>query len=146
MRIVATTEINHVIRRIGCMYGLAWRPQKRTDATWQTRRALKRWEQLEYLAAVRCLMAKPGITPNADAPAAVSRYDDLVATHIIQAPSIHYVVRRIPTILFLPWIELTLFRAISCPGIGGSLFSMSRACATSAATRAPSRTGTGRWM
>lgn len=93
---------------------------------------------------MKCFLSKPGITPKADAPGAVSRYDDLVATHINQTFSIHYVVRRI-RITFLG-IRLTLYRVISSHGIGGSPLSMSKAYATSVAIGAPSHTGTGRWM
>lgn len=77
-------------------YGLAAYPG--TGLT-QIRRTLTRWEQIEYLAAVKCFLSKPGITPNADAPGAVSRYDDLIATHINQTFSIHYVVRRVLTVV-----------------------------------------------
>lgn len=66
-------------------------PDKRLT---HSRRTLTQDEQTEYLSAVKCFLSKPGITPKTDAPGAVSRYDDLVATHIHQTFNIHYTVRR----------------------------------------------------
>jgi tyrosinase len=49
---------------------------------------------------VQCALLKPAITPSTAAPGALSRYDDLVATHINQTMSIHFVGH------FLPWHRL----------------------------------------
>lgn len=46
-------------------------------------------EKLDYTRAVRCLMAKPPISPTDKVPGARSRYDDIVATHINQTRTIH---------------------------------------------------------
>ncbi|KAL6853090.1 hypothetical protein ACO1O0_007643 [Amphichorda felina] len=73
------------------------KPKCRNPIVRKEWRTLNRWEKIEYLVAVKCFLSKPGITPKADAPGAVSRYDDLVATHINQTFSIHYVGH------FLPW-------------------------------------------
>jgi len=59
-------------------------------------RSLTSRQQQEYLAAVQCVLTKPSIT-NEFVAGAKSRYDDIVATHINQTFSIHYVG------LFLPW-------------------------------------------
>ncbi|KAH6875060.1 hypothetical protein BKA58DRAFT_437055 [Alternaria rosae] len=63
-------------------------------------RTLKRTEQLQYITAVQCLLEKPAVTPTPAAPGALSRYDDLVATHINQTLSIHLDGQ------FLPWHRL----------------------------------------
>lgn len=110
----------------------------------QNRRTLTQGEQTEYLDAVQCFLSKPGITPKDVAPGAVSRYDDLIATHIHQTFDIHYVVGGTRTILL--WISLTLSRVIFSRGTGGSPLSTRRDCATSVATEVLSHTGTGRWM
>ncbi|PGH01133.1 hypothetical protein AJ79_08004 [Helicocarpus griseus UAMH5409] len=60
-------------------------------------RTLKKEEQKEYLDAVQCFLKLPGLTPKEEAPGAISRFDDLVATHIKQTFEIHYVGH------FLPW-------------------------------------------
>ena len=40
------------------------------------------------------MIEKPGRSPKDEAPGVVSRYDDLVATHIAQTFDIHYVVSQ----------------------------------------------------
>ncbi|PGH15885.1 hypothetical protein AJ80_05417 [Polytolypa hystricis UAMH7299] len=60
-------------------------------------RTLTQEEQLDYLSAVKCFLEKPGLTPASVAPGAVSRYEDLVVTHIQQTMDIHFVGH------FLPW-------------------------------------------
>ncbi|KAF9475132.1 Di-copper centre-containing protein [Pholiota conissans] len=60
-------------------------------------RTLTKKVQKEYLQAVQCILQKPALTSKAIAPGAVSRYDDLITTHILQTFSIHYVGH------FLPW-------------------------------------------
>jgi tyrosinase len=64
------------------------------------RRTLSKPQKLQYLSAVQCALRKPSITPPTAAPGALSRYDDLVATHINQTMSIHFVGH------FLPWHRL----------------------------------------
>ncbi|OCL10974.1 Di-copper centre-containing protein [Glonium stellatum] len=54
-------------------------------------RTLGKSEQTRYLNAVQCFLKKPAITPKSIVPGVVSRYDDLVATHVLQTYSIHYV-------------------------------------------------------
>lgn len=49
---------------------------------------------------MQCILKKPAITPPTAAPGAVSRYDDVLATHINQTMSIHFVGH------FLPWHRL----------------------------------------
>ncbi|KAF2032406.1 Di-copper centre-containing protein [Setomelanomma holmii] len=63
-------------------------------------RTLSEAERLHYLSAVQCTLRKPAITPSTAAPGALSRYEDLVATHINQTMSIHFVGH------FLPWHRL----------------------------------------
>ncbi|KAK1833753.1 hypothetical protein QBC39DRAFT_380303 [Podospora conica] len=68
------------------------KPLKRKE--WRT---LTRQEKSNYLTAVDCILNKPALTtPFADS-GVLSRYDDLVYTHIQQTMSIHY------TGHFLPW-------------------------------------------
>lgn len=56
------------------------------------RRHLSKQEKSAYFNAVKCLQAKPAITPTSVAPGVVSRYEDFVATHILQTLSVHFVV------------------------------------------------------
>ncbi|TFK35809.1 hypothetical protein BDQ12DRAFT_634639 [Crucibulum laeve] len=60
-------------------------------------RQLSKKDRLSYLNAVQCILQKPPITPLSVAPGVGSRYDDFIATHILQTFSIHYVGH------FLPW-------------------------------------------
>lgn len=70
------------------------------DADGSRRRSLSKPERLHYLSSVQCAHKKPALTPATVAPGAISRYDDLVATHINQTMSIHFVGH------FLPWHRL----------------------------------------
>ncbi|KAK6856634.1 hypothetical protein PG995_006821 [Apiospora arundinis] len=47
-------------------------------------------EKLAYTSAVKCLMAKPALTPLEAAPGVRSRYDDFVATHTNSTNTIHF--------------------------------------------------------
>ncbi|KAF9457315.1 hypothetical protein BDZ94DRAFT_1314333 [Collybia nuda] len=60
-------------------------------------RNLSNPEKSAYLNAVKCLQSKPAITPTSVAPGVVSRFEDLIVTHIQQTFSIHFVGH------FLPW-------------------------------------------
>jgi len=60
-------------------------------------RTLKAPEKKDYLRAVKCLLAKPALTPAFPNSGVISRYDDLVYTHIQQTMQIHF------TGHFLPW-------------------------------------------
>ncbi|EHA51935.1 hypothetical protein MGG_05914 [Pyricularia oryzae 70-15] len=64
-------------------YGQCSRPITRRE--WRT---LSSGEQQDYIEAVQCLMEKP---PRSSIPAAISRYDDFVGTHIVQADETHFV-------------------------------------------------------
>ncbi|KAI1468299.1 Di-copper centre-containing protein [Daldinia caldariorum] len=59
--------------------------------------SLSKPERKAYTDAVLCLQSLPAKTPASVAPGAKSRYDDFVATHIIQTQTIHY------TGTFLAW-------------------------------------------
>ncbi|OTB18066.1 hypothetical protein K445DRAFT_315825 [Daldinia sp. EC12] len=59
--------------------------------------SLSKKERKAYTDAVLCLQSLPAKTPASVAPGAKSRYDDFVATHIIQTQNIHY------TGTFLAW-------------------------------------------
>jgi tyrosinase len=59
--------------------------------TFAPRRTLTKAEKASYLKAVNCILAKPSITPKFNGSGVISRYDDLVYTHIQQTFSIHYV-------------------------------------------------------
>lgn len=50
---------------------------------------MKKAEKHAYIAAVQCVLEKPGLTPKTEAPGVVSRYDDLVAIHVTQLYSNH---------------------------------------------------------
>jgi tyrosinase len=54
------------------------------------RRTLSTHEKSSYICAVKCLMRKPALTPAFNNTGVISRYDDLVYTHIQQTFSIHY--------------------------------------------------------
>ncbi|KAF2440766.1 Di-copper centre-containing protein [Karstenula rhodostoma CBS 690.94] len=59
--------------------------------------ALTKKQRKAYTDAVLCLQSKPARTPASVAPGVRSRYDDFIATHILQANYIHY------TGTFLAW-------------------------------------------
>jgi tyrosinase len=61
------------------------------------RRTLSLKEKADYFTAVKCILKKPALTPPFENSGVLSRYDDLVYTHIQQTFSIHYVGH------FLPW-------------------------------------------
>ncbi|KAK4222129.1 tyrosinase [Podospora fimiseda] len=56
-------------------------------------RTLTNPEKSSYINAVKCIMSLPSITPPLDPShtGVLTRYDDLVYTHILQTMSIHYV-------------------------------------------------------
>ena len=60
------------------------------DACSKHRRRLPISERLVYIDAVKCIMRKPPLTSLKDVPGVTSRYDDYVATHIIQADDVHF--------------------------------------------------------
>ncbi|KAJ8118157.1 hypothetical protein OPT61_g814 [Boeremia exigua] len=61
---------------------------------WST---LLRSEKLNYIDAVKCLHAKPALTPSSIAAGAKNRFDDFVVTHVLQTYSVH------ATTNFLAW-------------------------------------------
>ncbi|KAF3059613.1 hypothetical protein GL218_04835 [Daldinia childiae] len=65
--------------------------------------SLSKNERKAYTDAVLCLQSLPAKTPASVAPGAKSRYDDFVATHILQTPYIHY------TGTFLAWHRWFLY-------------------------------------
>ncbi|KAI1328026.1 Di-copper centre-containing protein [Xylariaceae sp. FL0255] len=52
--------------------------------------ALSKSERLDYINAVKCLMALPNRTPANVAPGARSRFDDFIVTHLQQTRTIHF--------------------------------------------------------
>ena len=58
-----------------------------------TRGSLSPQARIDYTNAVQCLQKKPPISSTSDVPGARSHYDDFVATHIMQAPKVHFSVR-----------------------------------------------------
>ncbi|KAL2142548.1 hypothetical protein VTI28DRAFT_1051 [Corynascus sepedonium] len=46
-------------------------------------------ERKEYISAVLCLQSKPSKIPEGEAPGALSRFDDFVATHMTMAGQLH---------------------------------------------------------
>ncbi|KAK4683049.1 hypothetical protein QC764_121700 [Podospora pseudoanserina] len=66
-------------------------------------RTLTTSEKAEYINAVKCILAKPALTPESSPPTGhgvISRYDNLVYTHIQQTMQVHYVGH------FLAWHRL----------------------------------------
>lgn len=57
-----------------------------------SRSSLSKQHRIDYTTAVRCLQKKPHAFPSAQVPGARSRFDDVIATHIFQAPYIHFSV------------------------------------------------------
>lgn len=53
------------------------------------RSSLSNAKKKEYLDAVLCLQSLPSLYDPAEVPGAKTRYDDFVATHMIQTLSIH---------------------------------------------------------
>lgn len=66
-------------------------PPPRVPDTPASRRSLSTQEKTDYINAVKCIMAKPALTPAFPNTGVISRYDDLVYTHIQQTNSVHYV-------------------------------------------------------
>ncbi|KAI1864519.1 uncharacterized protein JN550_008806 [Neoarthrinium moseri] len=60
-------------------------------------RRLSSCQKKSYIKAVQCLMNKPPITSVADVPNVKTRYDDFLATHIVQADECHF------TAIFYPY-------------------------------------------
>ncbi len=58
-----------------------------------TRGSLSHQSRIEYTNAVQCLQQKPAISSSYDVPGARSHFDDFSATHIIEAPHVHFSVR-----------------------------------------------------
>ncbi len=56
------------------------------------RSSLSRKQRIEYTTAVRCLQTKPNVVSNTKVPGARTRFDDVVSTHIFQAPFVHFSV------------------------------------------------------
>ncbi len=54
------------------------------------RRTLSTREKASYIKAVKCILHKPALTPKFNNTGVLSRYDDLVYTHIQQTFSVHY--------------------------------------------------------
>ena len=52
-------------------------------------------ERKGYIDAVKCLMAKPAITPKTLLPGVSNHFEDYLGTHILQMQNIHFVVRII---------------------------------------------------
>lgn len=64
-----------------------------TDLILTTNRgSLAKKDRVAYTTAVRCLQATPNVFSNSEVPGARSRFDDVIGTHIIQAPYIHFSV------------------------------------------------------
>ncbi|EAQ92917.1 hypothetical protein CHGG_01152 [Chaetomium globosum CBS 148.51] len=53
-------------------------------------RTLTKHEKSSYICAVQCLLRKPALTPPFPNTGVLSRYDDLIYTHIQQTFDIHY--------------------------------------------------------
>jgi tyrosinase len=53
------------------------------------RRTLSAADRKAFIAAVKCVQAKPSTFPPGQAAGAKSLYDDFVALHLLQTPFIH---------------------------------------------------------
>lgn len=60
-----------------------------------TRSSLSPKQRSAYTTAVECLQSKPNLISNIRVPGARTRFDDVVAAHIFQAPYIHFSVSSI---------------------------------------------------
>ncbi|KAJ1337496.1 tyrosinase [Microdochium nivale] len=73
----------------------AWRTRQPRHCTHDTAIVRREWhdmpraDRLSFIAAARCLKAKPSAYPRGQVPAAVSRYDDFTAVHINGSFAIH---------------------------------------------------------
>lgn len=68
------------------------------------RGALSKTDKLDYIAAVQCLMKKPSKTPSSLVPAAKSRYDDFIATHMNQTLTIHNTANFLTWHRYFTWL------------------------------------------
>lgn len=70
------------------------------------RRTLELAERLQYIEAVKCLMEKPPQTSTKDVPGVRNRFEDFLATHIVNADDVHFTVGGVSSPL-INAIELT---------------------------------------
>lgn len=56
------------------------------------RSSLTKEQRIKYTTAVQCLQKKPNKISNEEIPGARSRFDDVIATHILQTLHIHFSV------------------------------------------------------
>ena len=56
------------------------------------RRTLSVADRKSYIAAVKCVQAKPSIYPPGAVPGSIGLFDDFVAVHLNQTPFIHLTV------------------------------------------------------
>lgn len=102
-----------------------------------SRSALSKHEKLNYIDAVKCLHAKPALTPSAIAGGAKSRFDDFIVTHVKQTKWVHGTVRLARLCVVL--CKLTSGRPTSSLGTVTISGPTSSSCVTNAATRVTSR-------
>ena len=110
-----------------------------------SRSSLSKQQRIDYTAAVRCLQKKPHILPNTQVPGARSRFDDVIATHILQAPYIHFSVSPSHVILngFFSGPLPNSDRVSFSLGTATTPISTTKSCARNVDTAVLSPTGTG---
>ncbi|KAI3318443.1 Di-copper centre-containing protein [Xylariaceae sp. AK1471] len=65
---------------------------------------LSKKARLDYVAAVKCLQAKPPLLSKTDVPGVRSRFDDFAATHIQRTPYVHFDGLFLPFHRQLVWL------------------------------------------
>ena len=108
------------------------------------RGSLSKEQRIKYTKAVRCLQTTPNVFSNTRVPGARSRFDDVVAIHIFQAPFIHFSVGSFYPLGFPHSQELTWHdRVSSYRGTATTPTSTISCFVQNAAIPALSHTGTG---
>lgn len=77
---------------------------KRSYAKSLHRGTLSKTDKLDYISAVQCLMKKPSKTPASLVPAARSRFDDFIATHMNQTLTIHNTANFLTWHRYFTWL------------------------------------------
>ncbi|KAK4129026.1 Di-copper centre-containing protein [Parathielavia appendiculata] len=90
MQIFSGILVNWVLASVLCTGVLTCAQPGQKPIVRKEWRTLSEYEKSSYLRAVKCILNKPALTPAFNNTGVISRYDDLVYTHIQQTFDMHY--------------------------------------------------------